>query len=205
MKLYYTPGACSLAAHIVLEWTGKPYDLQKVSIHSPKSPELLQVNPQGAVPVLEENGWVLTQNLAILNYLADSATEATCGGDNSARHRADINRWLGFLNSDLHTAFKPLFGGTAYLVDQTIIAQTKDNAQKNILRMLTTLNQHLDKQDYLAGSLSMADAYLYVILRWVKSLGIDTSALNALQQFVQRMQTNSGVQKALSMEGLETI
>lgn len=205
MKLYYTPGACSLAAHIVLEWMGKPYELQKVSIHPPKSPELLQINPQGAVPVLEENGWVLTQNLAILNYLADSATDTTCSSDNSARHRADINRWLGFLNSDLHTAFKPLFGGTVYLADHAIIAQTKDNAQKNILRMLTTINQHLGQHEYLAGSLSMADAYLYVILRWVKSLGIDTSALSALQQFIQRMQANSGVQKALTMEGLETI
>ncbi len=205
MKLYYTPGACSLASHIVLEWIGKPYDLQKVNIHNPKSPELLQVNPQGAVPVLEENGWVLTQNLAIMNYLADTCAEAKLCGDGSARHRADINHWLGFLNSDLHTAFKPLFGGTMYLGDAAVIAQTKDNASKTIVRMLTTVNQHLDKHDYLAGTRSMADAYLYVILRWVKSLQIDTSSLNALQRFVTRMEADSGVQKALAMEGLEKI
>ncbi len=205
MKLYYSPGACSLASHIVLEWIGKPYDLQKVSIHSPKSPELLKVNPQGAVPVLEENGWVLTQNLAIMNYLADSAVEANLCGDNSARCRAEVNHWLGFLNSDLHTAFKPLFGGTMYLGDEKVIAQTKDNAQKNVVRMLTMVNEHLAKQDYLAQHRSMADAYLYVILRWVKSLHIDVSSLKALHAFVQRMEADSGVQKALAMEGLSNL
>lgn len=205
MKLYYAPGACSLASHIVLEWIGKPYDLQKVNIHSPKSPELLQVNPQGAVPVLEENGWVLTQNLAILNYLMDTCSDATLCGDNSARHRADINHWLAFLNSDLHTAFKPLFGGTMYLGDTTVIDKTKNNASQAIVRMLTQVNQQLEKNDYLTGTRSMADAYLYVILRWVKSLHIDISALSALQRFTDRMQTDSGVQKALTIEGLEKI
>lgn len=205
MKLYFSPGTCALACHIVLEWIGKPYDLQKVSIHNPKSPELLQVNPQGAVPVLEENGWVLTQNLAIMNYLADTCSEEKRFGDGSPKQRAEINRWLAFLNADLHTAFKPLFGGTMYLNDETAIAQTKDNAQKAVVRMLTTVNQHLDQQDYLAGTRSMADAYLYVILRWVKSLHIDISALSSLQRFTDRMQTDSGVQTALTMEGLGKI
>ncbi|MEZ5435504.1 MAG: glutathione S-transferase N-terminal domain-containing protein [Pseudomonadales bacterium] len=169
MKLYYSPGTCALACHIVLEWIGKPYDLQKVNIHNPKSPELLKVNPQGAVPVLEVDGWVLTQNLAIMNYLADSCATANYFGDSSAKQRADINRWLGFLNSDLHTAQFLLFGSTAYLRDAAAIEQTKDNASKTIVRMLTTVNEHLAKQDYLTGTRSPADAYLYVVLRWVKA------------------------------------
>lgn len=205
MKLYYSPGTCALACHIVLEWIGKPYDLQKVSIHGQKSPELLQVNPQGAVPVLEENGWVLTQNLAIMNYLADTAADAKLCGDNSAKCRAEINRWLAFLNADLHTAFKPLFGGTAYLGDATTIEQTKINATQAVVRMLTLTNQQLEKQEYLTPARSMADAYLYVILRWVRSLKIDISALSALARFTNRMQADSGVQKALAMEGLEKI
>jgi len=202
MKLYYSPGTCALACHIVLEWIGKPYDLQKVNIHNPKSPELLKVNPQGAVPVLEVDGWALTQNLAIMNYLADSCAEAQCFGDGSAKQRAEINRWLGFLNSDLHTAFKPLFGSTAYLSDPAAIDQTKDNASKTIVRMLTTVNEHLEKQDYLTPTHSTADAYLYVILRWVKSLKIDIAALPALARFIARMEADSGVQKALAAEGL---
>lgn len=202
MKLYYSPGTCALACHIVLEWIGKPYDLQKVNIHNSKSPELLKVNPQGAVPVLEVDGWVLTQNLAIMNYLADSCAEAQCFGDCSAKQRAEINRWLGFLNSDLHTAFKPLFGSTVYLSDAAAIEQTKDNACKTIVRMLTTVNEHLAKQDYLTGTRSPADAYLYVVLRWVKSLKIDIAALPALARFIARMEADSGVQKALAAEGL---
>ncbi len=202
MKLYYSPGTCACACHIVLEWAGKPYDLQKVSIHGTKSPELLQVNPQGAVPVLEENGWVLTQNLAIMNYLIDSSSEEKRFGDGSAKQRAEINRWLAFLNSDLHTAFKPLFGSTAYLGDAKVIEQTKINATQAVVRMLTQVNAHLEKQDYLASTRSPADAYLYVILRWVKSLAIDVSTLKALHAFVQRMEADSGVQKALTMEGL---
>lgn len=205
MKLYYTPGACSLASHIVLEWIGKPYELQKVSIHPPKSPELLQVNPQGAVPVLEEDGWVLTQNMAVLNYLADSCAASGLCGDNSPRYRARVNHWLAFLNSDVHTAFKPLFGATQYLGDATVIEHTKQQASKTIVRLLTVVNQQLEQTDYLTGAPSMADAYLYVVLRWTASLAIDISALTALQRFVDRMEADAGVKKALEMEGLKTI
>ncbi len=87
MKLYYSPGACSLADHVVLEWIGKPYDAIKVSREDKKKPEFLAINPAGAVPALEHDGWVLTQNAAILNYLADLNPEAKLGGDGSAKTR----------------------------------------------------------------------------------------------------------------------
>ena len=76
MKLYYSPGACSLSDHIVLEWIGKPYATQKVSREELKTAEFKQLNPAGAVPVLEQDGWALTQNMAILNYLADMHPQA---------------------------------------------------------------------------------------------------------------------------------
>src|SRR5690606_37595648 len=102
MKLYYSPGACSLADHIVLEWIGKPYEAQAVSREQRALPEFRKLNPAGAVPVLEHDGMVLTQNMAILNYLADLYPEAGLHGDGSPKARAEINRWRSFVNSDVH-------------------------------------------------------------------------------------------------------
>src|SRR3546814_340777 len=131
MKLYYSPGACSLADHIVLEWIGKPYEAIRVSRDDRKSPEFLRLNPAGAVPVLQDGDWVLTQNMAVLNFLADSFPEVGRGGDGTLRGRAEVNRWLAFVNSDVHPAFKPLFGTTAYLEDEAIIGKTKDAARSS--------------------------------------------------------------------------
>ena len=121
MKLYTSPGACSLADHIALQWTGALFEAQVVSREQRRQPDFLALNPDGAVPVLQNGDWVLTQNAAILNYIADKFPEAKLGGDGSPESRAEVNRWLAFVNSDLHPAFKPIFGSTSYLGDQAII------------------------------------------------------------------------------------
>ena len=125
MKLYFSPGTCALADHIVLAWIGKPYEIKKVSREERAQPAFLKLNPAGAVPVYEEDGWVLTQNAAILNYLADKFPEARLGGDGTAKGRAEVNRWLAFVNSDVHPAFKPMFGGAAYLEDPALIEKSE--------------------------------------------------------------------------------
>src|SRR3546814_20781592 len=132
MKLYYSPGACSLADHIVLEWIGKPYEAIRVSRDDRKSPEFLRLNPAGAVPVLQDGDWVLTQNMAILNFLADSFPEAWLGGDGTPRRRAEVNRWLAFVSSDVHTAFKPMFVRTASLEPDTFIEKRMDAARQSL-------------------------------------------------------------------------
>src|SRR3546814_3497844 len=118
MKLYYSPGACSLADHIVLEWIGKPYEAIRVSRDDRKSPEFLRLNPAGAVPVLQDGDWVLTQNMAVLNFLADSFPEARLGGDGTPRGRAEVNRWLAFVNSRSaeHTSELPSLMRSSYAV-----------------------------------------------------------------------------------------
>jgi glutathione S-transferase len=118
MKLYYMPGACSLASHIVLEWIGKPYETHKLSREALKEPEFLRINPMGAVPALTDGDWTLTQNVSILEYLAEQAPESSLLGDGSARSRAEVRRWVGFINSDVHKTFSLLFGAQRYLKDE---------------------------------------------------------------------------------------
>ncbi len=200
MKLYYAPGACSLAAHIVLEWIGKPYELHKVTIYPEKSPELIKLNPMGAVPVIEDGGWVLTQNSAILNYLAESSPGSRLDGDGTPRGRAEVNRWVGFVNSDMHPAFKPLFGSTAYLGHANIIETSKQEARARLRHLLQVVGGRLEGRDWIAGTRSIADPYFFVMLRWAKQQSLDLSDLTALERFYGHMQADEGVKKALQQE-----
>jgi glutathione S-transferase len=203
MKLYTSPGACSMADHIVLEWTGRPYTTQLVSREHRASPEFRKLNPAGAVPVFEDGDWVLTQNAAILNYLADKFPEAKLGGDGTPKGRAEVNRWLGFLNADMHPAFKPMFGSTAYLGDEGAIEQTRNAARKQLRGLFERCDAQLGKHDWLAGSRSIADPYLFVMLRWAKGVKVDLSGLENLAKFEQRMRADAGVQKVLKDEGID--
>jgi glutathione S-transferase len=202
MKLYYSTGACSLSDHIVLEWIGKPYEAQKVSKDERATPEFRKLNPAGAVPVFEQDGWVLTQNAAILNYLADTYPEAKLGGDGTPKGRAEVNRWLGFVNSDVHPAFKPLFGATAYLEDAAAIEKTKANALATLRTLFTRADAQLAGRDWIAGTRSIADAYLYVVQRWAKGMNVELNGLDNLAKFVARMEADAAVQKVLKEEGL---
>ena len=202
MKLYYAPGACSLADHIVLEWIGAPYQAVRLSHADMKAPDFLRINPAGAVPALEDDGWVLTQNSAILNYLADLHPDAGLAGDGSAKSRAEVNKWLAFLNSDLHPTFKPLFGTTAYLEDAEAIERSKDDASKKLRGLFERADAQLAGQDWLSGSRSIADPYLYVVLRWAHKTGVDLADLDNLARFSQRMESDPAVQRVLAEEGL---
>ena len=202
MKLYYSTGACSLADHIALEWIGKPYQAVRVSRQERRSPAFLALNPAGAVPVLQDGDWVLTQNLAILNFLADTFPEAGLGGDGTPRGRAEVNRWLSFVNSDVHPAFKPLFGTTAYLEDEAIIGKTKDAARSSLRGLFERADAQLAANDWIAGSRSIADPYLYVVTRWARGQGVDLSSLDNLARFAARMEADPAVRKVLAEEGL---
>ena len=202
MKLYFSPGACSLSDHIVLEWIGKPYETVRVSRDDRKTPEFLAINPAGAVPALEHDGWVLTQNSAILNYLADLNPESGLGGDGSAKSRAEVNKWIAFSNSDVHPSFYPLFGSTAYLEDAALIDKTKDAARAKIRALYERADAHLADKQWLAGSRSVADPYLYVTWRWSRNNGVDVSGLGNLAAFASRIEADAAVQKVLKDEGL---
>jgi glutathione S-transferase len=202
MKLYYTPGACSLSDHIVLEWIGRPYEAVRVSREERKSPAYLAINPAGAVPAFEEDGWVLTQNAAILNYLADSFPDAGLTGDGTTRSRAEVNKWLAMANADIHPAFHPLFGAMSYLEDPALIELSKQAARTRLRTLFERVDAQLTGRDWIAGTRSIADPYLFVVTRWAMAMDVDISGLDNLQRFFERMLADPGVQRALRQEGL---
>lgn len=207
MKLYTKPGACSTADHIALQWSGRPFDVQVMDAKAMKEPAYLAINPTGAVPAITDvaadgGQFVLTQNAAIMGYIADSAPEARLAGDGSAQQRALATKWLAFCNSDLHPAFSPLFGPGAFSEDASHHEAIKAAARKRIRKNFEIADAALEGKQWLAGFRSVADPYLYVTLLWADAMKIDVPDLANLVAFKQRMQADPGVQAALKAEGL---
>ena len=202
MKLYTSPGACSTADHIALQWTGAPFEIEIVTREQRQSPEYLAINPAGTVPVLRDGDYILTQNAAILGYIADTWPAAHLAGNGSALQRDEANRWLAVVNSDLHPAFKPIFGPARYLPDESQYEAVKAQARSNVRGLFERADQQLAGKQWLAGFRSYADPYLYVTLRWAANTGVDLAGFDNLHAFKQRMDVDAGVLAALKAEGL---
>lgn len=207
MKLYTKPGACSTADHIALQWTGQPFEVQVMDATSLKEAAYLAINPSGSVPAITDTSadggqFVLTQNAAIMGYIADSARDAKLVGDGSAQQRALATKWLAFCNSDLHPAFKPLFGPGIFSEDSSHHDAIKAAARKRVRKLFESANTALEGKQWLAGFRSVADPYFYVTLRWADAMEIDLSDLASIIAFKQRMQADTGVQAVLKAEGL---
>lgn len=203
MKLYSFPGSCALASHIALEWSGKPYSIELIKKEDLDQPRFRQLNPSHHVPILQGDGWVLDQNAAILTYIADIAPEAKLDGEGPLG-RAEVNRWLGLINSEIHPAYKPLFGATVYLGDEAMIQKSHDNARKQLRKMFERCNAQLGKHEWIAGAhKSIADTYLFVTVMWTHLVKVDISGLDHLKAFERRMRADAGVQKALREQGLD--
>ena len=203
MKLYTKPGACSTADHIALQWTGGPFEVEILSREAMKAPEYLAINPTGTVPAIVDGDFVLTQNAAIMGYIADTFPAAGLGGDGSARQRAEAARWLSFANSDLHPAFTPLFNPGAFHADEGQHDAVKAAARKRVRGVFERADAQLAGRQWLAGFRSVADPYLYVTLRWAQGLGVDLTGLDNLAAFKARMDADEGVRAVLAAEGLD--
>ncbi|MCX7557273.1 glutathione binding-like protein [Xanthomonadaceae bacterium JHOS43] len=203
MKLYSLPGACSLADHIVLEWIGQPYEVAIVARDELKT-SYLKVNPSGAVPALQlDDGSILTQNIAILDYLAGLAPNAALTGDGSATSRARVMRWLAFLNADVHKNFSPLFSASRFVAGEEAQADLKQKAIARLREQFESLDAQLGEGTWLVDNQrSLADPYLYVILRWARAMQLDLSGLDNLARFFEHMAADAGVRVALKAEGL---
>ncbi|MFV0293387.1 MAG: glutathione S-transferase family protein [Paracoccus sp. (in: a-proteobacteria)] len=203
--LYYALGACSLAPHIVLEWIGAPYEAVKVQYGSR---ELLAVNPAGAVPTLrEDDGWLLTQAGAILDYLAQKHPEAGLSGGESLREKAEAHRWSAFFTSDLHASFWPVFLPQRYTTDPAEEARAAVMAagHKLVGKQIGILNTHMEGRDWILsgdrGTRSIIDAHAFPMIRWaIRMLPEGLTDYPNVQALHDRLAADPAVQKVLADE-----
>jgi glutathione S-transferase len=200
--LYYAIGACSLAPHIALEWIGAPYEAVNLQYGSE---ELRAVNPAGAVPTLrEDDGWLLTQCGAILDYLASKHPEAGLGGGDDLRAKAETHRWSAFFTSDVHAAFWPIFMPDRYTTDNSEAARRAvvEAGHQLVAKQFTVLDRHLEGRDYiLDGGRSVIDAYSFPMIRWAaKLLPGGLKVYPNVQALHDRIADDLAVQKVLARE-----
>jgi len=199
MKLYYTPGACSLASHITAEEENLPLKLERVDLKTHKTEsgqDYYSVNPKGYVPALVlDDGNLLTENVAILPFLADQRPAAGLAPPPKTMERVRLYEWLGFISSELHKAFAPFFHND----DEA----HKSEARKSIERRLTFVADQLKGREFLLGQrFSVADAYFYVMLRWCDMAGVDLVKFPKLESYRKRIASRAAVQAAVKAEGL---
>ncbi|MGH1467188.1 MAG: glutathione transferase GstA [Cognatishimia sp.] len=201
MKLYYKPGACSLASHIALQEIGHPFEIEKVDTDTGMTEagaRYQSVNAKGYVPALAMNdGSVLTEGPAILQFLADSAPDAKLAPAVGTIERARLLEQLTFVSSELHKAFSPLFNaGTS--------VEGQQNAKAQVAKKFTVVEKLLsDQRDTLVpGQFGIADIYLFVVANWANFTGIPLADWPNLQSFVARVSNRPSVQRAMQAEGL---
>lgn len=201
MKLYFSPGACSLSPHIVLRESGLPFELVQVDVRAKKlkdgGGDYFQINPKGQVPTLQlDDGDILTEGPAIVQYVADKTPGAKLiplAGD-KARYR--VQEWLNFTASELHKNFSPL-------LRPTTPEDYKPIAKENISNRFNYVDKRLAGRQYLMGdAFTVADAYMFVMARWAGRVAIDLSVWPNFSAFHERVQARPKVQEAMKAEGL---
>ncbi|MBS0218755.1 MAG: glutathione transferase GstA [Proteobacteria bacterium] len=200
MKLYYSPGACSLAPHIVALEAGVSLTLDKVDLKEKKTADgrdYLAINPKGYVPALElDSGELLTEGPAIDQYLADLKPESGLAAANGTMARYQLQSLLNYITSEIHKTYSPLFAPDT---PEATVANRKAYLQKRY----AFLDAILARQPWLMGErFGVADAYLFTVTRWAKAVQVDLSAFTALADFQKRAQERPAVQAALQAEGL---
>jgi glutathione S-transferase len=201
MKLYYSPGACSLSPHIVLAEAGLPYTLEKTDLAAKKTAagvDYLTINSKGSVPALQlDDGRVLTEGPAVVQYLADLKPESGLAPRAGTFERYRLMELLNYLTSEVHKGFTPLFNAKAS-------ADWKATALANLEKKFTWLAGLLAGKKYLMGdTFSVADAYLYTMLRWTKILKIDLERWPELAAYLARVAERPKVHQALEEEGIK--
>ena len=202
MKLYYAPGACSLGPHIALREADRTFDLERVDLKMHRNAlgdDFLAVNPKGYVPALQLDGDhsdVLTENVAILTYIADLAPEAHLIPPAGTFARYHHLEWLAFISTELHKQFSPLFGSA------TPVA-TQETERAKIGQRLMWLQDHFEDRPFLMGeTMTVADIYLFVMLTWCERFHIDVLLWPNLEDFYHRVRDRHSVEEAMTAEGL---
>ena len=201
MKLFYATGACSLSPHIVLREAGVNFDLERVDLATHRTDagvDFNTINPKGYVPVLQlDNGELLTEGPAIVQYIADQNPQAKLAPANGTLERARLQEWLNFIATELHKQFPVLFN-----------PESSADARKSAIEKINSRLELVDKQlgdgrDYLFGKqFSAADAYLFVIVNWTFPMKISLAGYPHVAAFHQRVGAREKVKEALQAEGI---
>lgn len=200
MKLYFSPGTCSLSPHIVLREAGFEFELERVDFrtkHTKSGADFTAINPNGYVPALVlDDGQVLTEGPAIVQYLADRKPEAGLAPKNGTMERVRLQEQLNFISTELHKGFSPLFNKAAPEEWKTLVRET-------LTRRIAHVARQLEGKAYLSGDhFTVADAYLFAVLGWTKYVAIDLATWPTLVQYMARVGERPAVKAALEAERL---
>lgn len=200
MKLYYKAGACSLSPHIILRETGIDFSLVKVDLAAKKTEDggdYLEVNAKGQVPaLLMDDGSLLTEGVAIVQYLADKVPDRQLLAPSGSMTRYHTLEWLNYIATELHKGFSPLFNPATPEDFKTLTRTTLEKKFKYV-------NEELNDKQWLMGlRFSVADAYLFTVLRWAQALKLNLEGLSNIDAFMERMKARPAVAAALTAEGI---
>jgi glutathione S-transferase len=197
MKLYFAPMTCSLAPHIVLQELALPFELIRVNNQTKRTADgrdFREINPKGYVAALMlDNGEVLTEGPAILQYLADLAPDHGLAPANGTWERSRLQEYLNFISSEIH-------GGSAPLFSSEIPESTKTIFKHKLFKRLDYLNRLLATQPFLMQAFGVADAYLYTVLKWLPTFSIAIKDWPALANYMARIAERPGVKAAIATE-----
>ena len=199
MKLYYAPGACSLSPHIVLEESGLPFELEKVDLQTKETAsghDFYLVNTKGSVPALElDDGQVLTEGAAIVQYLGDQVPEKELIPLPKTMERYRVMEWLNFIATELQKSFTPIFN-PAY-------TSCREEAKKTLLRQFDFVDRRLTGKSYVMGErFTVVDAYLFTISTWIEAAELSVDQWKALSAYRKRISERPVVCRAMMAEGL---
>jgi glutathione S-transferase len=188
-----------MASNIALHEAGIPFELHKVDKRTKRvdGVEFIEINPKGYVPALQlDDGQVLTENVAVLQYIADRAPESKLAPPAGTMERYRLQEWLSYINSEVHKSYTPLFSAE-------VSEDTKTYARNNVTKRLAYLETALGSKQYLMGDqFTVADAYLFVVLGWSAHVGLDIGQWPNLKSYVERIRARPHVVEAMTAEGL---
>lgn len=199
MKLYYSPGACSLAPHIALREAGLTFEIEKVDLAAKKTErgaDYWSINPKGYVPALQlDNGGTLTEVSAILQYVADQKPAANLLPAVGSAERYRAVEWIGFITTELHKGFSPLWKPTTPDAYKAIVLET-------LAKRLQFVESQLGAQYLTGAAFTVADAYLFTVVSWAKPLKVDLTPYAKLRALLERIAARPAVKAAMVAEGL---
>lgn len=207
MKLYHSPGACSMACHIALEEVGAAFEpvIVRLSEAKNREPDYLAIHPRGLVPVLElDDGQCLTEAAAILLHVARRHPSTKLLPEGGSLEEARVFEWLAWLTNTMHIAYAHLWRPERFTADQAARKALAEEAKEHIARFNDIIEQRLEGQEFAVGSsYSVADPYLLVFFRWANRIGVDAANhLPAWAGWVQRMERRPAVARVLEREGV---